>query len=120
MAILCKQFSIEYRKDCKHRRDPEDDMMYDGYSDIALTFRPFKEHTITDDGLIAYDIFLYEKKVIKHVADYMKNSGYNETCVGEETRFFGKVYFTQKELNEIISTPTYDKFMELVNKTEEE
>lgn len=118
MAILCKRFSIEYRKDCKHR-DPEDDMMYDGYSDITLTFRPSRKHPITHDGLIAYDIFSHEKKIIKHVADYMKNSEYNKTCVGEETRFFGTVYFTQKELNEIISTPTYDKFMELVNKKEE-
>ena len=118
MAILCKQFSIEYRKDCKHR-DPEDDMMYDGYSDITLTFRPSEKHPITHDGLIAYDIFSHETKIIKHVPDYMKTSGYNTTRVGEETGFFGTVYFTHEELNEIISTPTYDKFMELVNKKEE-
>lgn len=116
MAILCKQFSIEYREDGKKHRSPEDHKMYDGYSDITLTFKPSTNFPATEDGFIAYDIYSYERKIIYHVHDYMKDSGYNKTSIGEETKFFGTIYFTHKELKELMSTPTHDKFIELINK----
>lgn len=114
MACLFKQFTINHRMDRKHT-DPEDNKMYDGYSEYDLTFIPSNKLPLTRyDSSVPYEIYVHEKKVIKHVQDYVKEYGYNETCLGEETGFFGIIYFAQSEVLELMLEPTFEKFIELI------
>lgn len=113
MACLFKPFAINHRMDRKHT-DPEDNKMHDGYSEYDLTFIPSNKLSLSRDSSVPYEIYVHEKKTIKHVQDYMKECGYYETTVGEETRLFGIIYFAQSEVIEIMNEPTFEKFIELI------
>jgi hypothetical protein len=92
--------------DRKHT-DPKDNKMYDGYSEYDLTFIPSNKLSLTRiDASVPYEIYVHEKKKIKYDD--------KEAYIGEETRFFGIIYFAQSEVIELMLEPTYDKFIELI------
>lgn len=106
MACLFKQFTINHRMDRKHT-DPENNKMYDGYSEYELTFIPSNKLSLTRiDASVPYEIYVHEKKKIKYDD--------KEAYIGEETQFFGIIYFAQSEIIELMLEPTYDKFIELI------
>lgn len=113
MACLFKPFAINHRMNRKHT-DPEDNKMHEGYSEYELTFIPSNKLSLSHDSSVPYEIYVHEKKTIKHVQDYVKEYGYNETYLGEETSFFGIIYFTQDEVIKIMLEPTFEKFTELI------
>jgi len=104
MACLFKQFTINHRMDRKHT---DHNKMYDGYSEYDLTFIPSNKLSLTRiDASVPYEIYVHEKKTIKYDD--------KEAYIGEETGFFGIIYFAQSEVIELMLEPTYDKFIELI------
>ena len=108
MACLLKQFSINHRVNRK-LKDPEYNKMYEGYSNMTLTFIPSNKLPLSHDVKIPYEVYLHEDKIIEHV------QGTDNCChIGGETSLFGIVYFGQSEVIELIMEPTYEKFIELI------